>query len=1525
MQSKYRRRILRYVKNSRYRSAWRKLVQVMACVVVFCTTYALILPAITMEKVPSCGIEAHTHNEDCWQQQSVMALNCAVDPAELPLHAHDSLCWDAQGTLVCSLTERTAHIHTDACYVRADMPACAYVHVHSEDCVGTEKLLTCPLEENEEHTHVEECYILQEKVCELTTNDGHIHTDDCFPLELACDQEELQAHVHEENCYSADGTLICTLPLLEQHQHNETCMAPTEQLENVLVCPLAEHVHEESCYPEVKETQYLCGMEAHIHDESCLSEEDGADGAEYICELEQHTHEAACLTAELDLTADVETAEQWESAFAELTLSGEWAEDLLTIARTQLDYQESEKNLILDEQTLKGYTRYGAKYGTPYADWSAMFVRFCLEYAGVKNYPVNSDAEQWAIALNVNHLLTDDGSALRPGDLIFLDMDGDTAADHVAIAEEQEPETGAWKCIVGDLKYDRVTNETIDLAADTVIGFSPLPEAPLQEAQIDQAAAVTALIAQLPEAETVRQTLRQYNIDLDKESFDAYLAQCQTQAAAAREAFSALTEDQGQLVMDISRLMELEALCGHTQWQEIRLLTSDDAAVISLCAESTEVTTVANQQTGVFAFSGETRTYSEVRYSEARMKLEVHLPVAEEQAVFDTAAMPWLEEAVVTTLADQETQAVTQVLTGYYRLTAADLETPAVPGAFTVKIAVKPLQMNHGDKLNVQLTAAMEHNLWDGICETHETAEALTVTSEALTIDAPASAEEQQAEYEALLAQYESILAQELPEEDLPAAGEALWTQISKAYLSGRLSEEAFDELSKKTLTLIYGDLNMLAEPGNPLLIQQLIDSGWVDEYSDYAGHYASNSNEPDVDLEELYSGFRSAGNYSLRSSSGDSPEDQVIDEGGDNVSDEGAVYVSKTIAQTETENVFDITLDVITKDIVTEVYQEPDMAVVIVMDISNTMTEYFDGTTTSRYSAAMTAAESFMKSFAANNKGASNLGFVAFNTHAYEVFPMQSCTSEAKAHELANTVRSTTSAKISEAKGNWLRFTNIEGGLKRAYDMLDGVDNKNKYIIFLSDGFPTTYLNTSTTGNLYDGLNTYDGTIFYDSVEKLSNGNPRPCSGTSYSDPAAIKARQMANSLKNEGAKIFSIGVDIGGQTIKQYVDLTKGWSTSIVDRRNTNYEIGSASSTSSFKNWLKNSIGSGEGYYYDSDNTTELNNAFTSIFETIKELNAASSHLDWVATDPMPGMGVHELKDIEFIGFYDKDGNLVSTDLQGTSAMGWEYENTAVFDEATQTIKWDLKQSRYLSQTAGDTTTHWCSLAYRVRLKNENTGFTEWSEYATNDETSLTYRIIDQKGTTVTVSEQRTVDFPIPSVRGYLAQLEFIKVDSLNAPLPYAEFALNHADTCTVCRGDAYYNTSTGATAAATAVPLPTYTAVSGDDGKVVFSNIPSGHDYVLTETKVPDGYLHNGNTYAVNVAYDTLTVTVTDQEGNPVAWDNASSENTVLNHTLFQLPETGGMGTHMYTFSGLAITMAALMYGYSLRRKRERGAAR
>lgn len=56
----------KYARQRRNRSVWKRIVAALACVVVFITTYMLILPAITAEKQTYCGNEEHEHTLQCF-------------------------------------------------------------------------------------------------------------------------------------------------------------------------------------------------------------------------------------------------------------------------------------------------------------------------------------------------------------------------------------------------------------------------------------------------------------------------------------------------------------------------------------------------------------------------------------------------------------------------------------------------------------------------------------------------------------------------------------------------------------------------------------------------------------------------------------------------------------------------------------------------------------------------------------------------------------------------------------------------------------------------------------------------------------------------------------------------------------------------------------------------------------------------------------------------------------------------------------------------------------------------------------------------------------------------------------------------------------------------------------------------------------------------------------------------------------------------------------------------------------------
>ena len=235
--------------SKRRRKRVQRTVAALSAVVVFVTTYMLILPAITMEnQVLICGLEEHVHTEDCYQTvlvceegqdgQETSGYICGQEEAEA--HTHDDSCYG----LTCGLEETEGHVHDDSCY-------------------EVEEVLTCDLEECDGHSHGDSCYDeAGELICGEEETDGHTHDGSCYTQEehLVCGQEECEAHTHDDSCFG----LICGKKESEGHTHDDSCLPeqPEEETE-----PAEEHVHTEDCY----QTVLVCGMEEHTHTEECYA------------------------------------------------------------------------------------------------------------------------------------------------------------------------------------------------------------------------------------------------------------------------------------------------------------------------------------------------------------------------------------------------------------------------------------------------------------------------------------------------------------------------------------------------------------------------------------------------------------------------------------------------------------------------------------------------------------------------------------------------------------------------------------------------------------------------------------------------------------------------------------------------------------------------------------------------------------------------------------------------------------------------------------------------------------------------------------------------------------------------------------------------------------------------------------------------------------------------------------------------------------------------------------------------------
>lgn len=373
---------------------------------------------ISMTADYHCGYEEHQHTAACYEK----VLTCGYEEGEpeTPVTSSDS---SADLVSAYSAEEPEEPVQTE--------PETIWVpHEHTDACYEEHRVLTCCQEEHE-------------------------HTDDCFDEygALICGEFE---HIHDDSCYTTEYELVCGLDegeLVEEPNPAYQEMPATRPVVDLPTEP-AETTPDEPVL--------------HHHTDACYTEE-------LVCTIPEHHHTVECLA---DTQADVETAEEWQAA-ANVALNGNWAEDLLTVAKSQLDYQQSDKNFKLDvedQQVLRGYSRYGAWYGNPYGAWDVMFLSYCLHFAGVPQTVVPQRAGVMALHsdLRGSQWLTDaDGSTARPGDIVIYNT---LTTEQVAVDEssygialldlDEDPDTAA-QLTASEPQVDTrtVTTETVGVVS----------------------------------------------------------------------------------------------------------------------------------------------------------------------------------------------------------------------------------------------------------------------------------------------------------------------------------------------------------------------------------------------------------------------------------------------------------------------------------------------------------------------------------------------------------------------------------------------------------------------------------------------------------------------------------------------------------------------------------------------------------------------------------------------------------------------------------------------------------------------------------------------------------------------------------------------------------------------------------------------------------------------------------------------------------------------------------------------------
>lgn len=353
--------------------------------------------ALTTDNEYCCGMEEHVHTDDCYTEELV----CGYEEGQ-PEDPDSAFSVDSEPTIEEpeAEPEETEPEETEP-----------EVHHHTADCYETvlveHKELTCG---QEEHTHDETCPVDPDTGDFLCGYEEHTHTDDCFTTET--ETEEKLVCGYEEGEVLSDGTAADDDGIAALEDTNTATSVAEDSSSEAVSEPVLHH-HTEACYEKV-----------------------------LTCTIPEHTHTLECLA---DYRADVETDDDWEKY--SVGLSDNWNEALLAVAKEQLGYKESEKNFQTDEALgdiidVHHYTRYGAFYGNPYADWDVAFIAFCQHYAGIPKTEIPQRLGLEALradmdAMGFAYLTEGEDAAYEaiPGDVVTYNKNGTADDETIGIVE----------------------------------------------------------------------------------------------------------------------------------------------------------------------------------------------------------------------------------------------------------------------------------------------------------------------------------------------------------------------------------------------------------------------------------------------------------------------------------------------------------------------------------------------------------------------------------------------------------------------------------------------------------------------------------------------------------------------------------------------------------------------------------------------------------------------------------------------------------------------------------------------------------------------------------------------------------------------------------------------------------------------------------------------------------------------------------------------------------------------------------
>ena len=504
------------VSSRKWKTRWKRLVSTLAAITVFCTTYALILPAITVNSDTYCGIEEHEHTDKCYTLELICGLEEGqMEPGTAAVAGTSAEQGQPQGgqsqieeTEVSepeTVTQTVTEIVTET-VIETEIQTIVETEIQTVIETELQEVLVDP-----GHTHRDSCY--EEAVYTVCGQDEIESTEAVFDENGEVIEEAIEGHTHTEECYQTETALVCGEeerdPVYEEQEvavEKEIEVEVEREIEVDVEKEVEVEVQKEIEVPaeapvdapETNPTEAPEKPEAegtpHVHTEACYKEVP-------TCGKEEHKHTDECFS---NPTLDLESAADWEKTLPGAgELTGNWAEDVLAIAKSQLGYQESPRNFQMVNNERKGYSRYGAWYGAPYSDWCAIFIQFCMNYAGVDTrlMPASAGVGNWIRNVSkMDNYFAPAGYMPQPGDIIFFDWDPivdgiERDGDHVGLVAEVKTkeettadgakvQTPVSVITIEGNSSNAVKYNTYSIDDTTIIGYSRMPKKPETEEEL---------------------------------------------------------------------------------------------------------------------------------------------------------------------------------------------------------------------------------------------------------------------------------------------------------------------------------------------------------------------------------------------------------------------------------------------------------------------------------------------------------------------------------------------------------------------------------------------------------------------------------------------------------------------------------------------------------------------------------------------------------------------------------------------------------------------------------------------------------------------------------------------------------------------------------------------------------------------------------------------------------------------------------------------------------------------------------